>query len=271
LEQQIQREVAALQSERPRVFLAVTPYLAVCAGLEAGFPTVALSNFTWNEVLEPFADPAQPHHEAILAAIRQSYSHADLALRITPGLPLPSFPRVLDIGPIAEPAAARRRELRAHLQLDGAEQLVLVGFGGIPLESLPWDRMNRLQGFHFLIDGTPAQNSPRIHAISSIPFSFKTILASVDVVMTKPGYGTIVEAVAMGLPVIYVRRYNFADEPPLVDFLHRYGRSIELSLPDFASGHWQRSFEALHRTVAAAPPPRCTGASEAAQHLAKYF
>ena len=38
--------------------------------------------------------------------------------------------------------------------------------------------------------------------------------------MTKPGYGTILEAVALGLPVIYVRRYNFADEAPLVDFLH---------------------------------------------------
>lgn len=66
----------------------------------------------------------------------------------------------------------------------------------------------------------------------------KTLLASVDVIMTKPGYSTIVEAVTLQQPVVYVRRYNFADEAPLVDYLQRYGRGIELSLDDFTQGRW---------------------------------
>jgi hypothetical protein len=267
----IMQEVAAIQASRPQVILADTPYLAECAGREAGIPIVALANFTWDEILEPFADPAQPHEQTILATIRQFYGHADLALRISPGLPLPSFPKVLDIGPIADPASPQRQALHAHLQLDATEQLVLVGFGGVPLTSLPWDQMDHSHGYHFLIDGLSARPSPRIHSLSTIPFSYKTVLASVDVVMTKPGYGTIVEAVAIGLPVIYVRRYNFADETPLVDFLHRYGHSAELSRADFISGHWQPAFEALRHTLVAATPPPCTGASEAAQHLARYF
>jgi hypothetical protein len=270
-EQRIKQEVVAMQSASPRLILANTPYLVECAGKEAGIPVVGLANFTWDEVLEPFADPEQPHQQEILATIRQSYAYADLALRIAPGLALPLFQKVLDIGPIAEPAVTRRDELRAHLGLAEPERLVLVGFGGIPLKSLPWDQMNHIQGYRFLIDGLPARTSPHIHSLSTIPFSFKTVLTSVDVVMTKPGYGTIVEAVVLGLPVIYVRRYNFADETPLVDFLHRYGRSAELSLADFASGHWQPTFEALRHTRTAAKPQPCTGASEAAQHLARYF
>ena len=265
------QEVAAMQASRPQVILADTPYLAECAGKDAGIPIVALANFTWSEILEPFADPDHPQQQEILATIRESYTYADIALRIAPGLAMPSFQKVLDIGPIAEPATSRHNELRAHLGLAEEERLVLVGFGGIPLESLPWDQMDHIQGYHFLIDGLPPRTSPRIHSLSTIPFSYKTVLASVDVVMTKPGYGTIVEAVALGLPVIYVRRYNFADEIPLVDFLHRYGRSAELSLADFASGLWQPAFEALRHTRTTTPPPPCTGASEAAQHLARHF
>jgi len=270
-EERVMQEFAAMQSAGPRVILGDTPYLAECAGKEAGIPIVALANFTWSEILEPFADPHQPHQQEILATIRESYSYADLALRIAPGLALHSFPKVLDIGPIAESPAARRHELRLHLGLAETERLVLVGFGGVPLESLPWGRMNQMDNYRFIVAGTSGRSSSRIHSLSTIPFSFKTVLASVDIVMTKPGYGTIVEAVALGLPVIYVRRYNFADETPLVDFLHRYGRSAELSLADFVSGHWQPAFEALRHTPAPAPSPPCTGASEAAQHLARYF
>jgi hypothetical protein len=267
----IRQEVAAMQASTPQVILADTPYLAECAGKEAGIPIVALTNFTWSEILEPLADPDQADQLEILAAIRRSYSYADLALRIAPGLALPSFHKVLDVEPIAEPAAARHDELRAHLGLAEPERLVLLGFGGIPLENLPWDQMNQMDNYRFIVAGNSSHGSPRVHSISTIPFSFKTVLASVDVVMTKPGYGTIVEAVALSLPVIYVRRYNFADEPPLVDFLRRYGRSAELSLADFVAGHWHPAFEALRHARTKAPPPPCTGALEAAQHLARYF
>ncbi|MEP6958272.1 MAG: hypothetical protein ABI980_06045, partial [Nitrospirota bacterium] len=105
----------------------------------------------------------------------------------------------------------------------------------------------------------------------SLPFSFKTLMASVDVIMTKPGYGTIVEAVALHQPVVYVRRYNFADEPPLVDYLHRYGCGIELSIDDFTQGRWEPALQqALASPVPSlSPPPPITGAEDAATILAK--
>ena len=96
-------------------------------------------------------------------------------------------------------------------------------------------------------------------------------MASVDLIMTKPGYGTIVEAVALGMPVVYVRRYNFADEAPLVEFLHQYGRGHELSLVDFTAGNWQPAFEAIRCIQPSAIPPPITGAADAARLLAPYI
>ncbi|WP_455244062.1 hypothetical protein [Petrachloros mirabilis] len=270
-DQLITDEMIAMKAVRPRVVLADTPYLALCAGHEAGIPTIGLANFTWSEALEPFVDSNDPRHRTLLTTIGESYGSADHALRIAPGLPMPSFSRVLDIGPIAEPAQPRRSELRRLLGVSEHEQVVLIAFGGVPLPSLPWAAMDQMAGYQFVVDGLTPKPSARIHSREKLPFSFKTLLASADIIMTKPGYGTIVEAVTLGLPVIYVRRYNFADEPPLVNYLQRYGRGIELHLQDFVAGNWRVAFKNLTQTVTPPPPPPCTGASEAAKHLMSYF
>ena len=192
-------ETAALAAAAPTMVLADTPYLAVSAGKQAGIPAIVVASFTWSDILRCFDDTSSKH-QSIVGAIERSYADADMALRIAPGLSLSGVRKVVDIGPIAEPAQSQREQLRSSLGITESERLILVGFGGIPLQTLPWDQMERMEGYHFLVDGVE-RVSPRIHSLSSVPFSFKTALASVDVVMTKPGYGTIVEAVALGLPV----------------------------------------------------------------------
>lgn len=264
-------EISALQSAQPQIILADTPYLACTAGNAAGIPTVALASLTWNDVLEPFASPGDMVQQRILASIRTAYGQADLALRIAPGLPMHAFRVAHDIGPIAEPAIAQRAVLRTHLGADESERIVLVGFGGIPLASLPYEQMEQMKGYRFIVDGTTANDSSRIVGLPSLPLTFKTVLASVDAVMTKPGYGTIVEAVALGLPVLYVRRYIFADEAPLVDYLLRFGRGVELPLDDFTQGRWEAALHNAFATpIPSFSPPPPTGASEAAGILARY-
>jgi hypothetical protein len=262
-------EVSALAAARPAVLLADTSYLAVSAGKQAGIPAIVVASFTWSDVLQCF-DDSSPKNQAIVSAIRRAYGEAEMALRIAPGLPLSGISKVIDIGPIAEPARGERQRLRSYLGITASERLVLVGFGGIPLETLPWDQMERMEGYQFLVDGLE-RVSPRVHSLSSVPFSFKSALASVDMIMTKPGYGTIVEAVALGLPVVYVRRYNFADEAPLVQFLHDHGCGCELSKGDFNSGNWRPALEAVSAPTPGPPGQPMTGAVDAAKALLQYF
>ena len=97
-------------------------------------------------------------------------------------------------------------------------------------------------------------------------------MASVDIIMSKPGYGTLTEAVALRTPLVYVRRYNFADEQPLVDFLHRYGRGAELARTDFAAGRWEPALRAAGCLPAPSIPlPPASGAEDAAGVLATYL
>lgn len=271
-EERLQTEIEAMRAAAPNVVLADTPYLALAAGKATAIPTVALVSFTWDLVLSEYVAPPSIDSQAILKLIRQAYAQADLALRINPAPKLEIFQRIIDIGPIAEPAPSAHEQLADCLGLAPAEQTVLVGFGGIPLDSLPFDRLESLTGYRFLFDGSTPPYSRRFVSTSSLPFSFKTLMASVDIIMTKPGYGTLVEAVALRTPMVYVRRYNFADEQPLVDYLHRYGRGVELSLDDFTHGHWKESLRRVRSlSIPSAPVPPTTGASDAATLLAQYF
>lgn len=271
-ETRLSDEIAAMQAASPALIIANTPYLAIEAGFRAQIPTVALANFTWDLVLKDYCQASDTAQQQLIQCIRNSYAKADRALRITPAPEIDAFSQVLDISPIASPASPERDRLASALALAPDEHTVMVGFGGVPLKSLPLKQMEQLRPYRFLFDGPVPHGYSRIHSTTTLPLSFKTLLASVDVIMTKPGYGTIVEAVALQQPVVYVRRYNFADEQPLVDYLHRHGRGIELSLDDFTMGRWEPALKKVSDLpVPATPPPPTTGAAEAANTLATFF
>ena len=265
-------EIQAIRTSGTALVLSDISHLAIEAGGKAGLPAIGLCNLSWDEILEPLADPAQPDHREIVAHIRRAYAHADLLLRPSPGIPMNAFRRIADIGPIADPAPGGPADLRKALAAGPGERTVLIAFGGIALEALPFEQLDRLEGYRFLVAGSVPDGCMRISAASTLPHSFRALLASADLLVTKPGYSTVVEAVALGKPVVYVRRYNFADEQSLVDYLHRHGRAVELSAQDFTAGRWQAALHAADRTPSpSAIPPRPTGAADAARALQHYL
>ena len=66
-------------------------------------------------------------------------------------------------------------------------------------------------------------------ALEALGISHIDCLASCDAVITKPGYGTIVEAACHAIPTLFVRRGVWPEEPALVDWLVAYGTAREIS------------------------------------------
>ena len=269
-QRKIETEAALTREARPAVVLEDVSHIGIADGAAAGIPTIGLSSLSWDLVLEPFVDPAIPDHAVILRQIRDAYGKADRFLRATPGLAMTAFRAMDDIGPIAEPSAPQRTRLRRALGTDDADRVILVGFGGIPLDTLPFEQLDAMPASRFIFDGPVPKGGSRVVPLAALGLPFKQVLASVDLVLTKPGYGTIVESVALGIPVVYVRRYNFADEQSLVDYLHRYGRGVELSRDDFYRGAWEPAITLALAEQPAAPPPPLSGPQDAAQFLAGY-
>jgi hypothetical protein len=271
----VSQEAGTIRSRSPRVVLSSISHLAIEAAVQAGVPAVGLCSLSWDQVLEPFVSPdeqARIRQDQVLRRIRTAYAGADLIVRPTPGLPMPAFKEVRDVGPIAQSTRPDPSALRQKLGAAPEDCIVLVAFGGIPLRSLPLIELERMSPFWFILDTAKEAVGARVRLPSSLPFSFNSLLASADIIMTKPGYSTVIEAVAHARPVVYVRRYNFADEADLVRYLQTYGRAVELPATDFTAGRWRQAFE----TVLSLPrplqnPPAATGASQAAEILAGYF
>jgi hypothetical protein len=271
-EQKVEAEVQAIRLKAPALVLTSISHLAIEAGSRTRIPTIGLCNLSWDLVLEQYLVPGQSDQADTLQLIRQAYGQADLMIRPTPGLALPAFRKIEDVGPMVQPLSPGKPSLRAEIGADPSEKIVLVGFGGIALDSLPYDRLDQQTGYRFIVYGPVPAHCTRIHRAESLPLPFSGVLASADILVTKPGYCTVVEAVALGLPVVYVRRYNFADEDSLVGYLHRYGRAQELSREDFEAGQWEESLDKVLRLgVPAEAPPVPNGAGEAADILARYL
>ncbi len=271
----LEAEAQAMVEARPSLILSDISPLAIAAGRRAGIRTAALGSLTWDMVLEPYlshAAPARQEQTGILNQIRGAYREAALMIRLSPGLPMPAFLLVKDVGPLVQSVAPQRVELRERLGVAAGERVAVVAFGGIPLTSLPIARMEEMAGWQFVVSGTVPSGCRRIRSAEALPFAFGTTLISGNVIVTKPGYSTVVEAVHHQVPVVYVRRYNFADEEGLVRYLHRHGRGLELEREAFQQGWWGDALSAVLRQPAPTEPaPEPRGAVEAAELLAGFF
>lgn len=270
----IERERREMAAAAPDLVLSDISHLGIDAAARSGLRPVALSSLSWDAILKRYLSPASPaaaEHHAAVAHIRRCYEAAEILIRPAPGMDLPAFKQIVDVGPIIEPIKPESARLRDAIGAGPDERLVLVGFGGISLTSLPYEQMARMTGYRFLIDGRPPRSFQRIHSALDLGMTFMTVLASVDMIMTKPGYSTIVEAVDKRKPVVYVRRHHFGDEASLVEYLHRYGRGAELSLRDFSDGQWEDALDAAWHAPHPTEKPPASGVTEAADLLARYL
>lgn len=268
----VSREIEALRAARARLVLSNISYLGLEAGAKAGLPSIALASLSWDQILRHLPPPHPKQAPTILERIRESYGAGTTLLRLTPGLKMDAFRRMIDIGPVTESAKGDREGLRRYLKVTPEERVVLVAFGGIPLSGLPSEVIDKLSGFRFIVDGTAPGGLDRVHGTHSIPYSFKELLPSVDLVLTKPSYGMVVEAVSLRVPVVYVQRHTFVEEGALIDYLHTYGRAAELSVQDFMAGRWSTALNAaLEAHRPALQPLPVTGAGEAVAFLKQYL
>src|SRR5256712_1830067 len=237
-EDKVAAEVRAIRSCKPALVLADISYLAIEAAARAGVPAVGLCNLSWDGVLKPFLESGRPEQVDVIRRIQESYSLANLMIRIAPGIPMEAFRTIVDVGPVAELTTPAPSLLRAVVGAEAHERVALVAFGGIALDGLPFERLARMNGYRFVVSEPVPDGTERIRSSASIPMAFSSLLASADLIVTKPGYSTVVKAVAYRTPVVYVRRYNFADEAVPVDYLHRFGLAVELSAGGFSGGFW---------------------------------
>jgi len=247
---------------RPDWLLADVPYLPLAAAARLGLPAAALCSLNWADIYQAYCGHL-PGAREVEHQMREAYASAAVFIRPRPAMPMADLGNTGEVGPIA--TLGRRRREQLARQLGTEARLVLVAPGGIPT-AVDVNRWPVPQGYHLLVPRAWRPRHPGITAIEDLGWSFSDLLASVDVLITKPGYGSFVEATCLGVPVLYVARGDWPEEPGLTAWLHRHARAREISREDFYAGRLEVHLQVLEG-LPVPPPPQATGAEEAAALL----
>ena len=245
----------------PDLVLADVPYLSMAAARQAGVPAAALCSLDWAGVLDAYCGHL-PGAAAIRAEIEAAYREAALFLQPRPHMPMAYLANRREVGPIAArpetPAAELRRRLPA------AERVCLVSLGGLPF-ALPLERWPEMAGTRWVVPGE-VPDRPDMVSLADTGLSHIEAVAACDVVVTKVGYATIVEAACNGTDILYLPRGDWPEEPFLEAWMADNARSETVSREALESGDLGPALAALqerprpHR-------PEASGAGEAAEGL----
>lgn len=235
-------------------------YLPLAGAQRAGIPNAALCSLNWADIYRHYCGD-----DDIAAQVAGCYAGADAFLRATPGMAMADLPSLIPVAPIAAVGTNRRTELHHRLKLSGGDKLALVSLGGIT-SRLPIERWPRIPGMRWLVQQSWHIKHPDAIVLETLNMHFSDLLASSDVLICKPGYGSFVEAASCGVPVLYVNRPDWPEAPALVEWLQQNGLCREVSRDDLEQGKIAEALEEIWN----APRPK-PFIPEGAQQVAEWL
>lgn len=223
----VERETDWLVRERIERVLVDIPPLACEAAARAGLPAAVITNFTWDDIYEPYGS-AHPGFAEMAGRCRERYGMASLLFRLPFATPMAAFRRSVPIGLVARRRSLDALTVRERLGL-GADRVALLSFGGLGLGIAP-SRWNLPPGWSLIAVGGVTGDRDIAGAVRIVTpavmesegVEYADIVAAVDAVVTKPGYGIVSDCIANGARMIHTDRGPFAEYPYLLDAVRRH-------------------------------------------------
>ena len=108
-------------------------------------------------------------------------------------------------------------------------------------------------------------------AVDGRQFPYADVMASCDVVVTKPGYGVMQECAVNDKPMVYVEREDFREYPILEAALKRHFRTVHLPAHKLYHGDLEAALAAVPRASAPLERLGAGGDDLAAQEILARF
>ena len=230
-----------LNREASVIVSDIVPF-AFNVATRCGLPSIAVTNFTWLDIYEPYCIRT-PEFRPICDRLRAQYSSAGRCLALEPALPMSYFPVRQDITPVARIGRNRRLEIVNHFRIDPAKHIAVIYFGLLGIDGLAWENLAGISNWEFFGICPVAEPPPNYHLISKELFPYQDFVASSDCLVCKLGYSLIAEAMLNGVPMIYLPRYDFAEFDALERAIRTWGGGECLPPQEFRSAAWTAALE----------------------------
>ncbi|GAB3131383.1 hypothetical protein [Novispirillum itersonii] len=198
---------------KPSLVVSSASYMAVAAASSLSVPAVTAGPFLWHDIIQAYA----PGAVDVLSEMAAGYQAASAFLLTTPHVkPTVSGPEALTVGPVGLGGFDRRTELlRRGIVRDG-ERVVFASLGGMQ-EDVPYQRWLCPSGWRLLTQQDASRTGLRI----------SDLIASASAVVTKPGYGTYVEAALAWAHLISRSRPDWPETTGLIRWYQGLGLPAE--------------------------------------------
>lgn len=265
--QLITQEVEFIRKNRIQLVLADIPPLAFEIAARAAIPSIAVTNFTWSWIYRGYLN-AYPAFLPLIEEMESFYRKASLALTLPYPGDLSVFPIQEAIPWVARVSSLTKAQAKAAFDLPDYAPCILLSFGGLGLQRLPWPKLQRLSEYFFI--GTGAENQKRDGNLLILPNAqrrYQDLVRATDVIISKPGYGIVADALAHQTAMLYTDRGDFPEYPYLVQALNDLARAEFIPQSDLLSGALAQSLSRLLKQDRPWPAVPLNGAAVAAKKI----
>ncbi len=238
-------ELAAfLHSRRVRCVVADIPAIPLEAASQLGIPGIAVGNFGWDWIYAGLSE-SDRRWEEVARCFEEGYRTATLLLRLPFCEPMSVFPQVVDIPVVATAGQDRRREISALYGCDPGRKWVLLSFTTLAWDADALGNVQKLADYEFFTVRPLSWEGTRIHAVNLEQISFSDLVASVDCVVSKPGFGIVSDCVVNGKPLVYADRCDFREYGVLETAIRRYLQHLHIPAERLYQGDLRGALECI--------------------------
>ncbi|MBN2337591.1 MAG: hypothetical protein JXP48_03540 [Acidobacteria bacterium] len=259
-----------LRRHRIGVVVADIPAIPIEAAAGLGIPSVAVGNFSWDWIYAGFLDRS-PRWRVVVDAFAAGYARTDLLLRLPFSPAMDSFPRREDIPLVAAAGRSRRGEIARITGCDPDRKWVLLSFTTLEWDAEALSRVGEIEECTFFTVLPLRWELPNLHSLDRERVPFSDVVASVDAVVSKPGFGILSDCVVNRKPLLYAERSDFREYPVLEAAVGRYLRSVHIPAGELYRGNLRPFLDRLEWSPE--PGERLTGGGEdiAAARIARFL
>ncbi|MBC7882436.1 MAG: glycosyl transferase, partial [Anaerolineae bacterium] len=255
----IAEEAKWLAAEKVDLILGDIPPLAGALQAASGLPVWGMSNFGWDfiyaEMGEAFAD--------LVPWSRHFYGQYSGVFRLPFAEAMSSFSSVIETSLVVNQPRFDREQMRERLNISPDQKMALMTFGGLGLGGFPTERVREHPEWLFVTTDASAPDLVNLLKVPSGQWRMIELLTAADLALIKPGYSTVAECCALGIPTVCLTRPGFAEAELLIEGIRQSLPHQILNGAEFFFEPW--SF--LENLGDFGKPISATGAYEVAVHL----
>lgn len=234
-EQIVAGEVEFINLNRVSLIFADIPAMVTEVAQRAKIPCWMMSNFGWDFIYRPWGDD----FKSIVSWLESCYGKCDRLFRLPMHEEMNSFSHKEEVGLTGGNPRYQESELRNKFRIKTPrEKTILLTFGGLGLESIPYHNLNLFSDHFFISFDRNAPDLPNLLKITDTYFRPVDFMPLCGKIISKPGYSTFAEAMRWEVPLIVLNRQGFAETPLLIQGLKQYSYHQIINNQEFFESDW---------------------------------